>query len=149
MKSRRRVIGCVSIVLTILGGLQASAQSRDPMRPPPERLSQMTIPDNSLAAAIMTAQQGGPALAELVNVLKSQQGQLSAVLDAAGMSAGGVADLQKATEAEQSEKGLVVRSPAGERTLSPNPLVRKTPRPVGSPPSRAASETSKPFGDRP
>jgi hypothetical protein len=118
------------------------AQTADPMRPPPERVAELSPPENSLAAALLAAQRGDLEVTELVKVIKAQQARVAAVLEANNME--DAEALQQVQSAEKRGGSLVLRSETGERMLSPSPLVRKTPRPIGSAPSDATDDSRKP-----
>lgn len=117
----------------------AIAQTADPMQPPPDRRPVITPGENSLAAAILESLTGDARAAERLNVLK----RLGSDRVTALIEAGDTREAQtvKATQsAAYDGETLVIRSESGERTFSPHPLVKKTPRPVGSTSASGASQ---------
>lgn len=119
----------------------ALSQSADPMRPPPSHPSAAPA-TGSLGAAIRDAQSGALDVAELVNVLRIGGSKIAAVME--GRSAADIEAAKRVTSGTLTPEGIVIRSDAGRRVLSPNPLVTKSPRPVGSPAEAARPRSPDP-----
>lgn len=119
----------------------ATAQSTDPMQPPPDRRPVIAPGENSLAAAILESLTGDARMAERLNVLKRLGSDRVTALIEAGDAREAQA-LQTTQSAAYDGEALVIRSDSGERTFSPHPLVKKTPRPIGSVPAAGASPST-------